>query len=535
MTVHACRDLVIGGAKCWASGATDSMWALSAFLQGVLGYVTLSSAGAPQPPGYADFSVAYYSASISPFSLTQVSSSVVSIRNPSCFVSASGGHTLLKFSTDALDLQKAAYPVGWPSGSGPWPQGDPLLGDWIALRSAAYPLANSGIFAVVDSTNWLSGNAVEIDYRTSSATLLETSSYLSASVWLPPPSSDISTAAGRGQSRTAGAWAAFAAMAGNGNTSGYQGQGSATVPRLLLQSPGALGWQLRLCVESTTDIKFGNAIGGGGPALTAFPGFSGSAGDFPTGTLGMPGSQHLHAMQWLNVPFASAPDYVGCLPALDAANAATTGSTQPGPGTKVAYRFYAWGDDATGTCLVAVRGSTASGSCDAYLAFGQPEAEVLYPGQSAASRLFVVGQARTNVGLTWANGTYSADGITGLSFCTDPRFGPLTCTVSSYSFVSDQNNDSGSIRFDAAAGDTPFLGASELIDSELVAGAWDNLKTAGNTIVFQMEPRPMGRFPIARFGRATGLSRWAAADTSQLWLHTTNGFYLPWGGLASLP
>lgn len=536
MATHVCRDLVIGGTNCWASGSTDSMWALSVFLQGVLGYVTLSAAGAPQPPGYADFSVAYYSASISPFSLTQVSSSVVSITKPSCLVSASGGHTLLRFSTDTIDLQKAAYPVGWPSGSGPWPQGDPFLGDWIALRSNVAPAANSGIFAVVDSTSWLSGNAVEVDYRTSSATVQETGAYLSASVWLPPPSSDISTAPGRGQRRTGGGnWTALNAMAGNGNASGYQGQGSATVPRLLLQSPSPLAWQLRLCVESSTDVSFGGTVGSSGPRLTAFPGFSGSAGDYPSGTLGMPGGSHLHAVQRFNVSFAAAPDYVGCLPALDAVNVASTGSQPFSLGSKVGYRFYAWGDDSTGTCLVAVRGTAASGSCDAFLAFGQPEAELPLTGQCAASRLFVVGQSKALVGLTWDNGSHSENGITGLTFNPDARFGPLTCTVSSYTYAADQGIDSGSIRYDSAGGDTPFLGGTELIDSELVAGAWDNLKTAGANIVFQMEPRPMGRFPFARFGRATGQSLWSAVDTARAWLHASNGFYLPWGGVTSLP
>jgi len=512
------------------------MWALSVFLQGVLGYVTLSAAGAPQPPGYADFSVAYYSASISPFSLTQVSSSIVSIHTPSCFVTSSGTHTLLQFSTDVVNLQKAAYPVGWPSGSGPWPQGDPLLGDWIALRSNAAPAANSGIFAVTDSTNYLSGNAVAIDYRTTSPAVQETGALLTASIWLPPPSSDISTAPGRGQSRTGGGnWALFNAMAGNGNSSGYQGQGSATVPRLLLQSPGPLAWQLRLCVESTPDATYGGAVVSSGPRLTAFPGFSGSAGDYPTGTLGMPGAMHLHVMQRLNVSFAAAPDYVGCLPALDAAIAAVTGSQPFNPTFKLGYRFYAWGDDVTGTCLVAVRNSV--GAADAYMAFGQAEAEVLYPGQCAASRLFTVGQATVGPGLTWANGTFATfkEGITGLSYCTDARFGPLACTVSSWSFAADQFNDSNSIRFDATAADTPFLGATEVIESELVAGAWDNLRTPGNTIIFPMEPRQMGRFPFARFGRATGQSAWSTGDTLGQWFHASNGFYLPWGGLASLP
>lgn len=527
MATHLCRDLLIGTSLGYATGGYDSMWAAAVFLQGVMGFRVTSTGGDLVPPTYDDFVVRYYSASLGPTTFAEVSSSLLTINTASCFVSSSGSRALLVFSRDAVNFMSAAYPVGWPVSSGSWPTGDPFMGDWVALRSSVNPAVNSGIFAIVDSTGSLQANAVGIDYRTASSVVHETGSYVTASVWFPPPSSDTSTAAGRGVTRTGGTtWSLFNGRSGNGDVSTYQGQGSATIPRMILQSP--FSWSVRLCIETDADTSFGGTTLDSRPAFTIVPGFGGSGGDFAPGQLGMTGAAHLHVLQWVNAPYASSSVYLGSMPALDIVNTATTGANGF---SRVQYGFYAWGDDSTGTCLFAVRGSTASGSQDAYVLFGRQSDETAWPGQCDAASLFVIGQARRNVGITWDNGTRS-NGVTGVTFCTDERFGPLSCAMSCYSYAAAQLTDSGSVRYDAAASVTPFLNRTELIDSELIAGTWDNLAQPGNAAVFAIEPRPMGRVPFARFGRSTGVQRWTPVDDDMSWLHVSNGFYLPWGGVS---
>ena len=128
MTIHSCRDLAIGGTAGAATGSYDTMWAVSVFLQGVLGYTVQSYGGNFGPPSYRDLTITYYSASISSFTLTPYSSSIISFNSGTCFVTASGGHTLIQFSKDVVNLLSAAYPQGWPSGSGAWPYPVALFG-----------------------------------------------------------------------------------------------------------------------------------------------------------------------------------------------------------------------------------------------------------------------------------------------------------------------------------------------------------------------------------------------------------------------
>jgi hypothetical protein len=537
MTIHACRDLLIGGYRGWASGTYDTMWAISVFLQGVLGYTVSASFGTVPPPTYSDYTINYYNWNGSSFSV--VSSSIISINSGSCWVTSSGGHTLLQFSTDVVNLLAAAYPTNWPSGSGPWPTGNPFTTrSWVALKSNLFPLANSGIFAITGSTLWLTGNYLEIDYRSPSPTQIETGSFLQSSFWIPPPGSD-----NYNPSRTSNYPSWIAGQHDNGGpATSYKGQGAASgLTRMLLTSPGPLAWQVRLAIEGS-DRQFQGQTNFT-PALTCIPGFSGSAtADFPTSS-NDPSNRpayHLHLPQWLNNTSAQ---YGNCMPGLDTFNIAQGGVQGP-TGYNVRYRLYAWGDDTNGTCGVFIRNN--QNSSDAYCMWGQAEQETVPLPPLPIQRLFFIGANNQNQGVDWRMGPYNTDGIGGMAYSMDRTLGPVACVLSSWAYVATQtsngppggNSDNGgSIRFDKNGPLTPFMGGVlELLPVEVVAGTWDNwFNPTSFQDIIPMEPRSLGRGPLGcRFGSSITMPSWGAADTAMLWFHMTNGFFMPWGGIQGL-
>src|SRR5579863_1469825 len=540
MTVHVCRDLVLGNNGA-ATGSYDTMWALMVFMQGVLGYTPESQRGNLVPPTNGDTTITYFTYS-GGSTFTPYSSSIISLHSASCYITSSGPHTLVQFSTDTVNLLSAAYPVNWPSGSGAWPGpesfgsfgpggGDPFYGSWIAIKSLNNPRVNSGIFQIINSTLWLSGNAVEIDYRTTSPTVQETTSQLTASIWLPPPGSDIaSLPASRGIFRT-GDWpfdGATPAWASNGNTGGYQGNGNSTYPRAVLTSPHSTAYQVRVAIETPNDVGF-NGAAQALPVLTAIPGFSGSSGDFQSGSYAADEAvYHIHIPQWINYSLANAFGYAGSLPALDYFR--NTNDTVHSP---IRYRFYAWGDDTTGTCLVLIR--NANGAQDAYYVFGVPEDETQPLPPLPVQRLFCHGCQLAGLSIDWIAGTRNSDGYGGSAYSLTRWQGPISALACSYVYAAGAQSNGNGIRFDGTAGDTPFLEGSELIPVDIIAGTADTLAQWGGAPanLFPIEPRRMGRFPFARQGRSTGMSSWTT-DSSMMWFHASNGFYVPWGGIVAL-
>src|SRR5579863_1850368 len=109
MTVHVCRDLVLGNNGA-ATGSYDTMWALMVFMQGVLGYTPESQRGNLVPPTNGDTTITYFTYS-GGSTLTPYSSSIISLHSASCYITSSGPHTLVQFSTDTVNLLSAAYPV----------------------------------------------------------------------------------------------------------------------------------------------------------------------------------------------------------------------------------------------------------------------------------------------------------------------------------------------------------------------------------------------------------------------------------------
>jgi len=331
----------------------------------------------------------------------------------------------------------------------------------------------------------------------------------------------------------------------------YHGQGSYDRLRIIYQSPHSTGWQVRLCLESAYDT--GDASAGGacnGVTLSIAPGFSGSGGDFATG---QNGGRHLHGALWYNTASSSYrgltiglnPDHAYAdhvAPAGVLGNEYATNNTYvmtsfnaghifpPAVHTDdYRWRMYIWGDDVTGAVVVCNRGYF--NASDEFAAFGLPEDETVPLQPDPIHRLFVVGQSNYSQGVDWRTGTYQDDGISGVAYSLNPRQGPISCALATYNFVATQGGNNNGIRFDSSAGDTPFLGGSELLPVDLIAGGRDtNYFNSPGPEVLPLEIRRMGRFPIARLGRAN-VGSWTTADSANTWFHTTNGFYLPWGGI----
>lgn len=361
------------------------------------------------------------------------------------------------------------------------------IGRILAVRSTSNPMVNSGLFRVtgIDTgNNWLF-----INYRSGD---------------LPPAETGLT-------------WALYASETvfngilnfnGNGTAGTYEGQGSATQSRIILQSPSALAWQVRICFENSYDRSAGVATDS-----TIAPGFGGNlAGDFPVA------GQHLHGPLYFNVHDST---YYG-----------TTCGFYPGGANQV--RVYLWGDDSTGSVFGASR-SVVNG-IDAMIHFGLPENEELPLPPRSAQRLFVIGaNTTTNTNsITWttqvSTGGTPGSGRGGMSFglCNQP----VSCTYSLYNRLVASGYSSTAARSLSTAGDNPYLAATELVSVDLMAGTILNYANAAgtNAMVLQLEGRRMGQAPIARQGRANYGYFQVATAGQQLWLHLNDGVYLPWQG-----
>lgn len=305
------------------------------------------------------------------------------------------------------------------------------------------------------------------------------------------------------------------------NTGSYYTQGGSSMLRAIYQSPHPSGWQVRLCLENYFDRL--NAFS---PCFTVAPGFSGSAsGDFQAG------GPHLHGPQWKNsTHVANRRNVVGLDPYV--------GSFQivyPNVGGigQFGWRFYAWGDDATSSIFIL--NQDVQNAAHGLLAFGIPEDEPVPLPPHPVQRLFVVGAAVTvgAPGLSWVGVPGQGIGGFAYSLVTNSTgsggLGPIYCTFAPWVYVSSNASTANGIQFDANAGDTPFLGQTELLPVDLIAGTWDNAQSVGTSqiAVMNLEPRRMGRTPMARFGRAN-YPVWTPVPSSS-WIHTEAGVYLPWG------
>lgn len=397
----------------------------------------------------------------------------------------------------------------------------------LGVKSAANSLANSGLFPIVSmdyspgytaATGSVSGTyRITFDPRISTGSKLPLDTNFQWTIIA--------------KSTNVGVWDQFG-PAGFSDNSGIDGSqvddgryhtsGSSHMLRAIYQSPHSTRWQVRLCMEN----KFDRDHATNGMCFTVAPGFSGSStGDFAVG------GPHLHGPMWFNTSSAS---YKGTVVGLDP-RLASGDQVVSNTLANFKWRFYAWGDDTTGTVLVLNRNSV--NAADGMVMFGIPEDETVPLPPRPIQRLFAIGANNSSGNdVDWANGPIGLNGTSGVAYSLSPYAGIISCVMSCYSYLADDKGDNiHSIRYDANAADTPFLSGSELIPADIVAGTWDNNVNSTATPVFNIEPRRMGRVPFMRFGRSTGQPQWSTVDSgSNNWFHAKNGVYLPWGGVDPL-
>jgi hypothetical protein len=292
---------------------------------------------------------------------------------------------------------------------------------------------------------------------------------------------------------------------GNGGT-GYLGNGSATCSRIILQSPHASGWQVRLCCEP--EAAFGKApnvvwsisVGLGGN----------SAGDWAGSPL-----QCTH----VNLVNNSPPTSVRYM-------------WQVGAGvfdTPYPFRMTFVGDD-TGQALVGVlRG--ASGS--QLVGFGRPDN---IPGTTpaGAQELFCIGSSTSRGHGEFLTCAFSGGGgDSGYGPCGNAvgASGVIPCFSSAWTYENSTHSTPNVGPFwNANAGDSPYISALELLQVDLVAGV---VKYPQGTNISpnqsaQFEPRILGTWPYVRQGRAN-FSAWALTSDSA-WYHAAGDVYFPWNG-----
>lgn len=372
----------------------------------------------------------------------------------------------------------------------------------LALKSNLYPMMNSGLFRIsgFDSTT--------------NSLILKSRSWLDP----PPPETNMTWKLFENEGTVTDT---FANTQNTQATTAYRGWGDSTTSRIILQSPHASAWQVRICAEVPVDVNDVN-VGENhlGAACTFAPGFGGnSAGDFAVG------GQHLHAPLFFNIGPAPSDTTrtVATVPGL--------ASTQ----TQVPGRYYMWGDDATGTCFIVGRqhGSTEA---EAIIVFGFPEDEQQPTPTLTIQRLFSYGstfKSGQSTAIKIKPGTYNGSGEQQIGAAFGLGLQPITCIASSWAFLSSQASNSG-IMNDAVASDGVYLGATELWGWDLYAGTYDNANnvstSTGGGSVISLEPRRMGRLPYARRGRENFNKFSTSVDQSRQWIHLDQGIYLPWSG-----
>lgn len=277
----------------------------------------------------------------------------------------------------------------------------------------------------------------------------------------------------------------FPIQGGTNSGSGYRGNGNSTTPRVILQSPHATGWQVRICNENDTDALTNFVT----PRVSFAPGFGGnSAGDF------LFGGEHLHTA----IFYDTGNVIYNC--------GVVGGGDNAGSGPQ--YRITMLGDD-TGQSFhfFARRPGNATTPPAFNVHFGIPDNEPLPLPLYNVNRLFVLGNGTSNntgnnrlsdITLSTGQDT-SASAIQGM---TTSRYRlPISCSPALLAYVAG-NNQQASAMFDSSAGDSPFTSATELITVDLVAGNLQNWSaSAGANVVFPYDPHVMGTLPFIRAGR----------------------------------
>ncbi len=315
--------------------------------------------------------------------------------------------------------------------------------------------------------------------------------------------------------------------ASNGNTSvQYRGNGSSTTPRIILQSPNALAWQVRVCHETTNDSGVGTSPISAECALITFaPGFGGNAsGDFAVG------GPHLHTPLFFN---SNSNNFQG--------GAVGFGDNVniPSGTTSMPYRITIAGDtDGYGVSVFGRRPGNATSPRSYMLTFGMCEIEATPLPPNNEARLYSIGSGNSqNSGnnlndVSWYPGNIVSGSNTqgvAVKSAVGAFAAPITATVSMLSYAFG-NGQQGSPIFDGSAGDTPWFGGVELFAVDVSVGVlntWNNSAVANYGFPF-LDGRFLGTIPHIREGRANYAEYSTTADL--VGQHMRRGVWLLWGG-----
>lgn len=291
----------------------------------------------------------------------------------------------------------------------------------------------------------------------------------------------------------------------------YRGRGAtATTVRIIMQSPHNSQWQVRLTYETGTDVQSTQCIR---TNATFAPGFGGDGiGDFPVG------GNHLHGSLFFN---SNSGNYTGLIVGVN-------------PNTANSFvRYYLWGDDQTGSFVICTRNvEVTTGTGNNIGAFGLPEDEEYPNDPIPVRRLFAYGCTNLFNGgagdINFRSGAAQQYGhsVVAMGYSGQPVMG----AVSPYGYLSGQQSLGNGPRYSANGSDNPFLALTELQTVDLLAGMWDYGDFNGQSPALLLEPRRLGRFPIARLGRQNYGNFTTSTDGNRVWIHMLNGVYLPWYG-----
>lgn len=299
----------------------------------------------------------------------------------------------------------------------------------------------------------------------------------------------------------------------NTNPAGqYRGNGNSTTPRLILQSPHPMGWQVRICNETGTDQSNSSAI-------TFIPGFDGNAsGDF------LVTGRHLHTPLFYN---SSSGIYVGGAPGCGDFSVAAG----------VVYRHTIVGEDdgyATGALMIGRRPSNGTNPKSFLVSFGLPENEPTPLPTNNEARLYAIGSATSGDNLndtSWYpgnNGTSNlAQGVSVQENEGTTAALPVSSCVSLITYVSGVGQ-TGSPIFDGSAGDNPWIGGIELFPVDIITGTFSGW--GGGTAFPILGTRFIGTMPHIREGRANFAEYTLTHDNARAFLHIRRGEYIFWGG-----
>lgn len=384
------------------------------------------------------------------------------------------------------------------------------IGRIVALKSTLYPRFNSGLFRVsgVDVPN----NRFVLEYRSPDNPPVETST-LNWTLF--------------SDENVFGGAVPYNANGGVPNgLSGYQGDRTYASKRVILRSPHSSSWQVRFCHESSTE-RANHAVG-----FSIAPGFDGNAsGDFPTSSFDRSRfqAQHMHGPQF----YDSSTNFRGTLIGMN-------NSLSPDVATNSRSRFYAWGDDETGTTIIVTRNFQSYSN--GWFSFGMVDSDQGLPPLTI-HRLFAFGKCNFSAGdISWENGSIST-GSTGLAFGVNTPV-PVHCVATAYDYLSSMGtrvenafNTTLGPMGESLAVDNLMLGATELHAPELWAGTRNSYDLtsaggSGTTVCMPFEPRRMGIMPIVRLGRLNFVTATLTTDSQKSWLHMRCGVFFPWEGPA---